>query len=364
MSFRRALTAGVFALLLLGLLGSPPGLAAVEDVPSAVAPKQQLEAEKLREEVAKLERENEGNGLGDELIKFVPLITALVAVIGIVATLWKQVAEQSRQRKEELKQRETESQQRRIEAANRLEDRFAAILTELGSEKDSPKASAAAALATYLEPQHERFHRQVRLAVLTNLKLTQEEAIRKLFARVYVQALRSKLAINQFERDLSHAKLANTDLTDLALAEADLAFADLSNSDLAGCDLFRARGHRVDLHGARLGENDGEPTRLIEVRLKGANCREADFSGAVLVNAHMKEAKLEGAKFFRCHLQAAHFEGANLTGARFEQADLADTYFTGATLDATCLKGISRARRWRDAHFDPGVTAMIEAVAA
>lgn len=363
LSVYRILSIGLLASLLLIVLAGPSaGIAASVDPPPSPA-KEKLELQKLGEEVKKLEGENEGEDFWDLVARFAPLITALVAVAGVILAVLKQIGDQNTQRAQDRAQREAEIQQRETENERRLEDRFAAILTELAGEKAPSKASAAAAIVTYLEPQHARFHHQVRVAVLTNLKLEQDEPIRKLLARVYVEALRSGQEINAFERDLSRAKLANTDLAHLQLAEADLAFADLRDSNLGGCDLFRARGHKVVLDGARLCADQGRKPRLIEVRFKQASCQDTDFSGALLVNAHMKEADLNGAKFYGCRLQAAHLEGADLSGARFEQANLADTYFTGATIDADCAKSISRAVHWRQAHFDPWVREEIQTLA-
>lgn len=357
------LSIGLLASLLLVALAEPGASIATSADPPPNPAKERLELQKLGEEVEKLEGENEGEGFGDFIARFAPLITALVAVAGVIVAVFKQIGDQNTQRAKDREQREAEIRQRETENDRRLEDRFAAILTELAGEKAPSKASAAAAIVTYLEPRHARFHHQVRLAVLTDLKLEQEEPIRKLLARVYVEALRCGQEINAFERDLSRAKLANTDLAHLQLAEADLAFADLRDSNLSGCDLFRARGHKVVLDGARLCADRGKKPRLIEVRFKQASCRATDFSGALLVNAHMKEADLSGAKFYGCRLQAAHLEGADLSGARFEQADLADTYFTGATIDPVCAKSLSRAVRWRKAHFDPWVAEEIQLLA-
>lgn len=290
-------------------------------------------------------------------LDYAPLITALVAVGGLGATFWKQMSDQNSQRTRDRKQRKTESKRR-------LEDRFATILTELGSEATGIKAGAAASLVTYLEPQHSRFHHQVRLAVLTNLKFPQEEPIRKLLARVYVQALRSEEPINQFERDLSRAQLANTDFSAVDLPEADLAFANLRDSNLLGSNLARARGWKVVLEGSRLCPAEGRAMHLNDVRFKGALCYRADFSGAVLVNAHLELADLRDARFYGARLQAAHLEEAKLHGAQFQQANLADAYFFGAEFDGACMRSITRAVNWRKGHFDPEVRLELERLAA
>ena len=316
--------------------------------------KQELERLKLAEETAKLRHENDrATGWSGFFTSYAPFLTALAAVGGLLATIRKQSSDQSEQRRRDREQRETESERRR-------EDRFAAILSDLGSERVATKAGAAASLVTYLQAEHRRFHHQVRVAVLTNLKLDHEEPIRKLLARVYVTALRSDAPVDQFERDLSRAKLANTDLTGVDLREADMAFADLRHCALAGADLTRARGLEVTLEGARLGSERGRPVSLIEVRFRGAHCDGADFSGARLVNAHLQEAELRDARFYGSRLQAAHLEQAKLTGARFQRANISDAYFHGAEFDLPALRSITRSFGWRKAHFDPDVRATLE----
>jgi uncharacterized protein YjbI with pentapeptide repeats len=361
MNVRGALSAALAASLAALVLAAPALVHA--DSPLKTHTKAQLEHLKLAEEVQKLQDDNSSN-FGDAFAKYAPLVTAVVAVVGLIGTLLKLLFDQKAQRKSERDQREAEMTQREVESERRLEDRFAAILTELGSEAAAAKAGAATSLVTYLEPQHKRFHHQVRLAVLTNLKFPHEEPIRKLLARVYVESLRSSDDVNEFERDLSGAKLANTDFSRVDLAETDIAFADLRNSNLSGANLYRARGHSVILDGARFSTHESPTSYLIEVRFKGARCRGTDFSTCFLINAHLKEADLREARFQGSGLQAAHFEGANLTGAKFQQADLADTYFWGATMDEACKRTISRAYRWRKAHFDDGVCEEIEALAA
>ena len=319
---------------------------------------QELTRLKLVEEVEKLERENdEADGLSGFLVGIAPFVTALVAVGGLLATFWKQNSDQRGQR-------ERDRREARAERGRRLEDRFAAILTELGAESPFTKAGAAASLVTYLQPRHRRFHHQVRLAVLTNLKLDHDEPIRKLLARVYATAVSSEEPLDMFELDLSRAKLKNADLSGLALREADLAFADLTDALLLGTDLYRARGVKVCLEGARLGARAGRPASLIEVRFRQARCQNAVFSEALLVNAHLEEADLRGASFVRARLQAAHLERALLEGAHFEQANLADTYFVDAELDYVALRSIRRAFNWRKAHFDPATRDAVELIEA
>ena len=334
------------AAVALGLLvGSPR---AQTPAPASTLPsKQVLERQKLKEEIEQLQHSNDAAGsVGDFFSRYGAFITALVAAGGLLLTIWKQGSDQRTQRNRDRTQSKTESDRR-------LEDRFATILTELGSTSVAVQAGAASSLVTYLG--HESFHHPVRIAVLSNLKIDHEEPIRKLLGRVYKNALSSGDAADSFERDLSRAKLANIDLSSLELRESDLAFADLTAATLVGCDLFRARGYQVVLEGARVCSDGAAITSLIEVRFQEAKCRDADFSGTHMINAHFKGADVRYARFLRARMQSAHFEGAKLSGARFQDANLDDAYFYSAELDDVALSSIVRARNWRSAHWDDDI---------
>jgi uncharacterized protein YjbI with pentapeptide repeats len=343
----RLRTAGALALALV-LLSSAP--AAARDL--SQLPRERLERLELAAEIDALRREDGSSWPA----RYLPYLTALVAVGGVVVTAWKQASDLGAQRQRDREQRELESDRR-------LEDRFATLLSDLGAEASATRAGAAASLVTYLDRRYERFHHQIRIAVLTNLKLRHEEAIRKLLARVYVAAMRDGERANTFEHDLARACLANTDLSGMELREAELARADLGNALLLGVDMYRARGIEVCLEGARLCPLDGRPASLIEVRFRGARGRYADFSDAVLVNAHLDEADLRGASFRGAHLQAAHLRDARLEDATFVQANLADAYFWGARMNFETMRSITRAYNWRKAHFDEDVLDRLRRIA-
>lgn len=361
-------------------LGPSACLAAADPSAPATPASRALAERKLAAEVAKLEHENAvADGFSGLMARYAALLTALVAAGGLAATIFRQTSELRAQRLHEARERENEQaareherekdladrerelEYRLAEQERRLEDRFAAILGEMGSVSPAIQAGAAASLVTYLEPGRERFHHQTRLAVLTNLKLELAEPIRKLLALVYGLSLESGAPVDRYERDLSHAKLAETSLCDVNLREADLAHADLTNTVLLGSNLYRAKGIEVVLEGARLGAGPARAASLIEVRFRRAQCRGADFSGVCLVNAHLQEADLREARFYGASLQAAHLEGADLRGARFQQADIADTYFRGAILDDDALYTLVRARNREKAHFDPAAQAVLDA---
>src|SRR5437588_9016785 len=68
--------------------------------PASESPvKQKLEEEKLRQETIKLELENKAlSSRWTLLLSYSTLATVLVAIVGLIATLWRQVSESSRER--------------------------------------------------------------------------------------------------------------------------------------------------------------------------------------------------------------------------------------------------------------------------
>jgi uncharacterized protein YjbI with pentapeptide repeats len=344
----------LFAAVTAMQVAAPPPARATTPLPS----KDVLERQKLQQETLKLKQDrDQASGVSGFFSRYAAFLTALVAAGGLLATIWKHSSDQSTQRKRDI-------DQQRLETERRLEDRFATILNDLGSTAIPTQAGAASSLVTYLRPAHKRFHHQVRVAVLTNLKVDHGEPIRKLLARVYKEAIGTGEPADRFERDLSGAKLENADLSDLELREADLAFAELRNSTLVGCDFYRARGIRVNLDGARACTVGDRVTSLIEVRFHQARGRGADFTGARLINAHLEGADLREARFYQARLQAAHLEEAKLPGASFQAANLDDTYFYDAELDQRALRTIVRAFNWRNAHFDWQIKQELEDMAS
>jgi uncharacterized protein YjbI with pentapeptide repeats len=281
------------------------------------------------------------------------LLTGLVAVAGFFLTLWKQIAEQSRQRDADRKQRDLEIDQRELDSLRRLEERFTAILAELGAESEALQAGAAVSLITFLRPEQKAFHRQVRLVALANLMVTHSAPVRKLLLHVFERAVR--LAPPEpDERDLSRAALDGADLSLLDLSGADLKGTRLRNASLENVKLRKAQGdEELDLENARVCGPDTDLHAVRFKRLKGVN---VNFTEANLSAAHLEGGKLRNARFQKARLQAAHLEGADLRGAQFQRADLRDTYFNdkrgrSALLDEKALRSISGALTRKGAHF-------------
>lgn len=314
---------------------------------------QELQDEKLRQEILKLQIDNKKlNGFWELLPSYATFITTLVAIVGIIVTIWKQIGQQ-----------EADRRQRENDSLRRLDEKFTSIVTNLGSESPAIQASAAVSIISFLKPEYKAFHDQVFMVLLANLKLQYSDALNKVLIEGFEKAIRIRLQSiqekdEQFELDLSGSNLHRVDLSGLDLSQTDLGFAKLQGANLTNANLRRVRGWRVNLENARLSR-----ANLEEARFRKAQFRGTQFHEARLVSADLKETDLTKAQFYRAEMQSAHLEKANLNGAKFEQADLNDAFFYGASLNAETLKSILKALNWQKAHFDDDVRAKLEELA-
>lgn len=318
-----------------------------------------LELEKLRQEIRQLELDNQRrDSWPGRLLDFLPLLTALTAVVGALLALWKHLVETSRQR-------DLDRQQREREQLRRFDELLASAIDKLGSDSEAQQASGAVLLRTFLKRRHAEFHELLYLTTVANLKVEHPRAVNRLLVATFEEALRLLLAargseVRHGQLDLVGARLARVDAAGLDLEGADVAFADLTGADLTGANLRRLKGHSVTLDGARLSK-----AVLGEARLQEASAQRALFHDTDLVAADLQKAVLRGAKFFQARCQSAHMERADLRGAEFSGADVNDAYFTGARWDETALRSMATgAHNWRKAHFDSEVVSRLEALSA
>lgn len=283
------------------------GQATVSSVPGEERrqEREDLESEKLRAEIRKLELENQSLDSPTAFIgEIAPATAVIVAVVSALLAVFRYLGEQKLARV----QREAENRQH-------LEERFATVSGELGSESGATRVGAAVALLTFLTAGHRVFHEQLFYLLVENLKLEYHDLkVKRILVRGLEKAFRQGWtpAADAAKLDLARAHLQRIDLSDLSLAEGDVAFANLKHATLSRCRLFRLKGYRVQLTKASLTDAD-----LGEARLRKAECQGAHFHRAKVVAADLKEADLKGAEFYGARLQSAHFEGANLKRASF-----------------------------------------------
>jgi uncharacterized protein YjbI with pentapeptide repeats len=302
-----------------------------------------LQEEKMRQEIKKLELENKRlKSFWAQLPSYGAIFTALIALIGIFITIWKQINE----RKSDRRQRENE--------------KFTSIISDLGSDSEATQASAAVSLLTFTRPEYKDFHYQVFLILLANLKIKHTDTVKRLLIKSFERAIRTQLPSvkekrEPFEVDLSRCFLERVDLSDLKLKNADMGYTQLRGANLSGAELQYVRGMKANLKKARLSD-----ANLREARFREAQFSRAKFHGTDLVMAHLEYTDLRQAQFQQAKMQSAHLEYAKLDGARFEQANLKNAFFTGAVLNTECLKSIINAENWRKAHFDDDKRAKLE----
>ncbi|MDQ3951987.1 MAG: pentapeptide repeat-containing protein [Actinomycetota bacterium] len=316
---------------------------------------EQLEVEKLREEVEKLEIENDNaTGIEGFVASYGGVLAGLAAIAGVVLTFRKQIDDQSRQRTLDREQQEKDREQRERERLNRREEKFASALEGLGSDSPSVQIGAATTLITFISDDDDHLLHEVRMAALANLKVDRPQTVKKVLVSV-LQRASQEAPLESFERDLSRADLERIDLAGVDLSGGDLAFANLCGAEFAGANLFRAKGYEARLDRARMTKAD-----LSEVRFHKISGEGTLFHETRLVMSHFKEASLPRAQFQRAKMQSSHFDGAKLVGAKFEEADLNDAYFLRAQFDEPALVSLTRAVNWQKAHFDADVRARLD----
>jgi uncharacterized protein YjbI with pentapeptide repeats len=101
-----------------------------------------------------------------------------------------------------------------------------------------------------------------------------------------------------------------------------------------GWSLLRARGQRMNLHGALL-----RGAQLRGARMKGADLENADLSGADMEKADLSTANLTGATVTGSRLFCANLQAANLTEAELCRADLRHADLREAICVRTAFRG-------------------------
>ncbi len=300
-----------------------------------------LEQAKLRQEIRQLQLENrDRTGIRGFLGSYGGLLAGVAALATVLVTVTNLV-----------RQRNLDRQQRHDESLRRLDERFSAVLTDLGATSEAVQAGAAVSLLTFLRPEHRDYHRQVRLVALANLKVRQPGPVTALIVRALSDALRTAAPIQSDEIDFAGAELTGINLAGLDLRSATLRGAQLKDADLTGAKLEGVDAYKVGFHGACLSGAD-----LREAHLEGAHAPKAVFHDQANLNAvKFHDAVLTGARFESASLQSAHFDRAHLEGARFHSADVNDAYISPATFDGVTVQGLSRAKNKQQAHFSPAI---------
>lgn len=366
-TLRARRTAAVFVLSVVWIVGLGAAVHAADELDQLN--REQLEEQKLREEIRDLRADPlVWDRIGDAL----PLVTVLVAVIGAIATVWKQINETKRHREEadrqrsadrqeqrrrdeeaaeqrrndqleqrrrdeeNTRQRELDRAQREKDARDRFDGRFAMVVAHLGSANLALQVSAAATLGIFLRDDYEEFYPEVYRLVLANLKVDHDRLVNRELVRVFEQVLRKRLdRLAEGETlllDLDHAHLERLDLSGLTLPGLDIARSDLKHAVLRDAVMTGVQGFEAGLEDVKASRAD-----LEWAGFKAIQARHGHFHETRLVNANLRDANLESAEFKHAELQTAKLERANLRSANFEYAAMRDTYLEGADLTDAVL---------------------------
>ena len=324
--FRRLATAAAF--LVVFLAAPAPAMAAEAPNP---APTEQLQQQKLEEEVRKLRIENDRNdGFFGWLVPLAPFITALVAIGTLGAAFYKQSNDNRRQRQADAEQRESALQQR-------FDEQFSAAVNNVGAAEPGKQAAGAASLLRFATWRDGAYQREILAYLAAQLRIGVEAKVKPLLVDLLGQVLREGAAEQEKpakgtpgkELNLAGADLHGLDIEDVPFQGVRLC---LTGTDLAAARLRNVQLRRADAERVVLADAGCEATNFGEARLDRARCDGAFFGGARFGAAYLRDASCVDANFRGARLQSAHFERTDFAQADFTAADVNDTYFLGAPL--------------------------------
>ncbi len=103
---------------------------------------------------------------------------------------------------------------------------------------------------------------------------------------------------DEFELNLSGAKIPGASLPNMMLNYANFSGCDLTGADFSGANLVNA---------------DFNEACLMDVNFQDADLSNANFTNAILSYSDFRGANLVGAKLYTSDLQKTRFEGVNLS---------------------------------------------------
>jgi len=318
---------------------------------------EQLANEKTKLEIEKLRIENEDKKSIMNLItgSLAGLITSLSVIAGVIFTIVKLFQERKKDRI-----------QREIDKLRNIDEKFNALVANLGSQSKAVQVGAAVSIQTFLKEEYKYLHRQVLLIVIANLKINHNKTIYNLLIEALEKILKIEIPVmrgenKEFALDLARAYLKNCDFSGYDLSYADFAFAKLKHANLKSANMYKTCGIETDFQNVKLTD-----ANLQEARFRNSNFQFAHFHNANLISAELKECELNGSEFFNASLQSAHFELAYLNNAKFENADIRDAFFYGSVFNDETRKSLlkTKGQSWRKAHFDANEKNKLEQLAA
>jgi hypothetical protein len=117
----RLLAVATVLVLALGL----PTVASATQTSPPTTQDASLEQQKLRQEIRKLELENQRASSGwAAILALAPFVTAVVAIAGIGLTVWKQLSDNAKNRQEQFRQLDLDRKQREADSLRRFDQSY------------------------------------------------------------------------------------------------------------------------------------------------------------------------------------------------------------------------------------------------
>jgi len=288
--------------------------ATVQATPTVDATVTALNKEKLAQEVQKLKNQNEPDLLGWLRTN----AAVFVVVIGGLIGLFRWFGD------------------RRSEREKRDEDRFQAVVADLGSNNIEARVGAAIMLCTFLQPGYERFYRQSFDLAVAHLRLRKPDLEIKDDPEAPVLASLNQALIVVFKAAFPRTRewvKQGSPSSRLQRLKARLKRILRSEKPFEPQYLDASR---IRLDNAFLVPSDLERIWMREAFLKGTH-----LNGDNLNRANLRRADLSGAWLSAAHLNGADLSWANLNGTDLTKADLTEAHLLGADLCKTYLEGVN-----------------------
>lgn len=327
----------------------------------------------MQAEVAKTQAETEKIQHDDAIFwralsTFGPLLTALIAAGGLLASVKKAGEDRRDALEREANERRTEAEKRaeseRATEITRFDERFAKAVEGLSSEIADEQSGAAVLVASMVREKRAALSDQALQLLLVALQASHDEACERLLRAAlqkFAHAAPGRL-ITDGEGDsvggLTYIRTSYLKLPYLELPGLDLAFAVLRKAEFRGANLTGCYGYET-----KLEEADFREANLTKAQWVKAEAPHARFQKASLARARLHKATLSHANFYEADLTKVNLRQAVLNGAEFQRARLEKTDFHGAELDEKALLSILHSDDWLLAEFDQTTQTALEELA-
>lgn len=286
------------------------------------------EQEKLQQEAAALR--HDGWNLLWSIVSSAPALAALIAAV-VSFRQW--------------------ANSRKDEQVKRSEERFQALATQLSSDSELGRASAAVGLRTYLERRYAEFHTQVFDLAVAGLRASAggrgTPALVSLFMAACPMAREQQRGVEEGRRKgrVPRASEQNQGADAEAQLDPPRILLDASGIGLIGANLAGADFSQVSLQDAKCRRAILQGGTVRSASLDNADFRTANLAQVTCANTGMSGARLDDAVLSGMSLEEVQLIDATLCSADLSQTTWTQVFaggtdFTNAKLDGATLKAV------------------------